>query len=133
MFETFRTELDEHHDRRERIIKASRDITALSKKMIFSLQRVRQLQAPAPPAVATEVSAYGAKISDLFSSLAPDLRDLNAWRYRAQIASGVQEHVEAVSFRHYLETQRLMPFDEARAQMAGGVVLTGGGLRARAV
>ena len=33
MFETFRDELDEHHDRRERIVKASRDITALSKKM----------------------------------------------------------------------------------------------------
>lgn len=33
MFEGFRNELDEHHDRRERIIKASRDITALSKKM----------------------------------------------------------------------------------------------------
>lgn len=33
MFEQFRDELDEHHDRRERIIKASRDITALSKKM----------------------------------------------------------------------------------------------------
>jgi hypothetical protein len=33
MFEDFRAELDEHHDRRERIIKASRDITASSKKM----------------------------------------------------------------------------------------------------
>lgn len=33
MFEGFRNELDEHHDRRERIIKASRDITAASKKM----------------------------------------------------------------------------------------------------
>ena len=33
IFEAFRTELDEHHDRRERIAKASRDITALSKKM----------------------------------------------------------------------------------------------------
>jgi predicted translin family RNA/ssDNA-binding protein len=33
MFEIFRSELDKHHDRRERIIKASRDITALSKKM----------------------------------------------------------------------------------------------------
>lgn len=33
MFEVFRSELDEHHDRRERVIKASRDITALSKKM----------------------------------------------------------------------------------------------------
>ena len=32
-FLTFRSELDEHQDRRERIIKASRDITALSKKM----------------------------------------------------------------------------------------------------
>lgn len=33
MFESLRNELDEHHDRRERIVKASRDITALSKKM----------------------------------------------------------------------------------------------------
>jgi hypothetical protein len=33
MFEDLRNELDEHHDRRERIVKASRDITALSKKM----------------------------------------------------------------------------------------------------
>lgn len=33
MFEVFRSELDEHFDRRERIIKASRDITAASKKM----------------------------------------------------------------------------------------------------
>ena len=37
MFENFRNELDEHHDRRERIIKASRDITAASKKMYVSL------------------------------------------------------------------------------------------------
>ena len=33
MFETFRAELDSHHDRRERCIKASRDITASAKKM----------------------------------------------------------------------------------------------------
>jgi hypothetical protein len=33
MFEGFRDELDEHHDRRERIVKASRDVTAQSKKM----------------------------------------------------------------------------------------------------
>lgn len=33
MFEHFRAELDEHHDRRERVIKASRDVTAASKKM----------------------------------------------------------------------------------------------------
>ena len=32
VFETFRNELDEHQERRERIVKTSRDITALSKK-----------------------------------------------------------------------------------------------------
>lgn len=36
MFEGFRDELDQHHDRRERLIKISRDITALSKKMCAS-------------------------------------------------------------------------------------------------
>ena len=39
MFESFRSELDEHHDRRERIIKASRDITAASKKMWEQIER----------------------------------------------------------------------------------------------
>jgi hypothetical protein len=33
MFEGFREELDEHHDRRQKIIKVSKDVTALSKKM----------------------------------------------------------------------------------------------------
>jgi predicted translin family RNA/ssDNA-binding protein len=33
MFEVFKSELDQHHDRRERVIKASRDVTATSKKM----------------------------------------------------------------------------------------------------
>jgi hypothetical protein len=37
MFENFRDELDLHHDQRERIIKASRDITAASKKMYVVL------------------------------------------------------------------------------------------------
>ena len=33
MFDGFRAELDDHHDRRERVNKASKDITAMSKKM----------------------------------------------------------------------------------------------------
>jgi hypothetical protein len=33
IFTQFRDELDEHHDRRERMVKASRDVTASSKKM----------------------------------------------------------------------------------------------------
>ncbi|KAL8835407.1 MAG: hypothetical protein Q9170_003336 [Blastenia crenularia] len=124
MFEAFRDELDEHHDRGERIIKASRDITALSKKIIFSLQRVRQLQAPIPPPIAKEVHARNDSINELFTSIAPDLQGLNAWRYQKQISGGCQEYVEAVSFRHYLETQKLITHQEAQNLIPGGVELT---------
>lgn len=34
VFQEFREELDRHHECRERIVKVSRDITALSKKML---------------------------------------------------------------------------------------------------
>ena len=38
-FAAFRDELDEKHDRRERLVKASRDVTNQSKKVIFQLHR----------------------------------------------------------------------------------------------
>lgn len=44
MFEHFRMELDEHHDRRERVIKASRDVTAASKKACVQLHPQSQWQ-----------------------------------------------------------------------------------------
>ncbi|KAL9630725.1 MAG: hypothetical protein Q9164_006273 [Protoblastenia rupestris] len=96
MFEAFRNELDEHQDRRERIIKASRDITALSKKIIL----------------------------DLFNAISPDLHGSNAWRYQRQVSSGIQEFIEAMSFRHYLETQTLLRYSEAQAQIPYNVMLT---------
>ncbi|KAL8859704.1 MAG: hypothetical protein Q9178_003819 [Gyalolechia marmorata] len=124
MFETFRNELDEHQDRRERIIKTSRDITALSKKIIFSLQRVRHLQQPIPPPMAKEVNTRYEFIKELFTNIAPDLQGINSWRYQKQISGGCQEYVEAVSFQHYLETQRLITHGEAQALIPGGVELT---------
>ncbi|KAL9599172.1 MAG: hypothetical protein Q9219_004040 [cf. Caloplaca sp. 3 TL-2023] len=123
MFETFRNELDEHHDRRERITKASRDITALSKKIIFSLQRVRQLKSPVPPLIAKEIQVHYNKIKDLFTSVTPDLQGLNAWRYRWQISGGCQEYVEAISFQHYLETQKLITLPEAQTLLPEGIEL----------
>lgn len=38
-FRAFQLEIDAYNDRRERLIKSSRDITAASKKVIFSLHR----------------------------------------------------------------------------------------------
>ncbi|KAF2709490.1 Translin [Pleomassaria siparia CBS 279.74] len=117
MFEGFRAELDEHHDRREKIIKASRDITASSKKIIFTLQRVRNLGEPVPQFVVKNNTQYWKTIESQYQSIAADLQGLNRHRYR-QITGGNQEFMEALSFHHYLETQTLISYDASAARVA---------------
>ncbi|PYH91225.1 Translin [Aspergillus ellipticus CBS 707.79] len=125
MFETFRDELDEHHDRRERLIKASRDITALSKKIIFSLQRIRNLPAPLPANISKETTTRFTQIHTLFQSTIPELLNPpNVWRYQRQLSPGIQEFIEALSFHHYLTTQTLITKAEVAAHLPKEILVT---------
>ncbi|KAH8702986.1 Translin [Phaeosphaeriaceae sp. PMI808] len=117
MFEGFRKELDEHHERREKTIKASRDITAASKKIIFTLQRVRKVGETVPPFVTKNNVQYWEIIKNQYKSIAADLQGLNAHRYAHNITGGNQEFMEALSFHHYLETQSIITFEEAQAKI----------------
>ncbi|KAF3909208.1 hypothetical protein ABW20_dc0102237 [Dactylellina cionopaga] len=123
MFTEFRNELDEHHDRRERIIKSSRDITAASKKIIFTLQRLRPttlpITSPLPHHITTEISQYESKIQVLLASLLPDLQDINGNRYLRQISPGLQEYIEAIGFRHYLLKAEVIEWEEAEWYVSG--------------
>ncbi|KAK6527279.1 hypothetical protein TWF281_010467 [Arthrobotrys megalospora] len=122
-FTEFRNELDDHQDRRERIIKASRDITAASKKIIFTLQRLRPTTLPIttglPNNITTEISQYESKIQDLLTFVLPDLQDLNGSRWQRQISPGLQEYIEAIGFRHYLLTGKIIEWEEAGWYVSG--------------
>ncbi|KAK4153338.1 Translin family-domain-containing protein [Chaetomidium leptoderma] len=107
MFEQLRNELDEHHDRRERIVKASRDITALSKKIIFSLQRVRKIEDQLPANIQSEVDSRLVDISKLLAAIAPEIQGINRHRYARSLMC-LEELVEALTFAHYLRTQTLI-------------------------
>ncbi|KAL2133236.1 hypothetical protein VTI74DRAFT_2701 [Chaetomium olivicolor] len=111
MFEQLRDELDQHHDRRERIVKASRDITALSKKIIFSLQRVRNIDSNLPANIQSEVDARLAEISKLLATIAPEIQGINRYRYSRSLMC-LEELVEALTFAHYLKTQTLISHAE---------------------
>ncbi|KAL8365353.1 hypothetical protein RB595_004248 [Gaeumannomyces hyphopodioides] len=106
MFEGFRDELDKHHDRRERIVKASRDITALSKKI------VRKIHNDLPADVQSDMQSRLAEVAKLFASIAADVQGTNRYRYARQLAC-VEELVEALTFAHYLRHQCLMSHGEA--------------------
>jgi predicted translin family RNA/ssDNA-binding protein len=61
---------------------------------------------------------YWTTISTQYASIAADLQSLNAHRYAHNITGGNQEFIEALSFHHYLETQSLISYDDARARIA---------------
>ncbi|CAJ2500168.1 Uu.00g030210.m01.CDS01 [Anthostomella pinea] len=105
MFEGFRDELDEHHDRRMRIGKVSRDVTALSKKIIFSLQRVRKLSQPIPTHIQKDIDQRLQEIATQLKEIEPDVQGMNRYRYPLIC---LEEFVEGVSFAHYLRHQTLM-------------------------
>lgn len=76
-FAVYSSELDQHYDRRERIIKTSRDITALSKKLIFHLHRVTQRK---PEAILKEAQPKLKELENLFAALQEDLEGERYWR-----------------------------------------------------
>lgn len=129
-FGSFRDEIDAHNDRRERLIKSSRDVTALSKKVIFLLHRfdISDFASAEPSAKTRELfSEAETKLDEIVALLrqaavaeglgstgAPDQElDLSAARLRAQryernIGGGLEEFIEAISFYHYLRTAQLI-------------------------
>ncbi|TRX91434.1 hypothetical protein FHL15_007658 [Xylaria flabelliformis] len=115
MFESFRDELDEHHDRRQRIGKVSRDVTALSKKI------VRKLSQPIPERIQTEIDGRIKEISELLETIQPDVQGMNRYRYPLIC---LEEFVEAVSFAHYLRHQTLMSAAQAQAALPADIQLT---------
>ncbi|KAI5467571.1 Translin [Mariannaea sp. PMI_226] len=123
MFTGFRSELDEHHDRRERIIKASRDVTAQSKKIIFTLQRVKQLNKGYPPHIQKDVDARLEEIKKLLTGIAPDLQSINRYRYTGPVRC-LEELIEALSFSHYLQHQTLITPEETQAAVQADIILT---------
>jgi predicted translin family RNA/ssDNA-binding protein len=76
-FHAYSSELDEHYDRRERIIKTSRDITSHSKKLIFHLHRVTQRK---PEAVFKEAEPKLKELEAMFKTLQTDLEGERYWR-----------------------------------------------------
>jgi predicted translin family RNA/ssDNA-binding protein len=80
LFVQIRDKLDAHYDRRERLVKISRDITALSKKMIFSLQRVQGNVQSLPPGIQKEIDQREAEIQKLIEKARPELQGPNADR-----------------------------------------------------
>ncbi|KAJ6604306.1 Translin [Mycena vulgaris] len=118
IFEQFRDDIDQGNDRRERLIKASRDVTNISKKAIFLLHRIVLEDSADDRALALRAAASGreklAEAHPFFAAMRPELVGDRFWRYHRQVSPGLQEYIEALSFAHYVEHDSLISFQQVQ-------------------
>ncbi|XP_030564237.1 translin-associated protein X [Drosophila novamexicana] len=101
-FRSYASELDSKHDRHERILKLSRDITIESKRIIFFLHSI-DARKENKAKVLEEAQQRLTKLIEVnFRAIALELRDQDVYQFRAAYSPGLQEFIEAYTYMEYL-------------------------------
>ncbi|XP_006006876.1 translin-associated protein X isoform X3 [Latimeria chalumnae] len=106
----FQQELDTRHDKFERLVKLSRDITIESKRTIFLLHRVTSTSNADEILTESETKLDG--VRQKIKQVAYELVGEDMHQYHRAFSQGLQEYVEAVSFRHFIRTRSLISLEE---------------------
>ncbi|XP_001514013.1 translin-associated protein X isoform X2 [Ornithorhynchus anatinus] len=114
-FKLFQQELDTRHDKYERLVKLSRDITVESKRTIFLLHRITS--APDAEEILTESESKLEAVRQKMKQVAQELLGEDLHQFHRAITPGLQEYVEAVSFQHFIKTRSLISVEEINRQL----------------
>lgn len=114
-FKVFQQELDTKHDKYERLVKISRDVTIESKRTIFLLHRVTSVTDPEEILKEAEVKLDG--VRQKIGQIAEELRGEDIHQFHRAFTPGIQEYVEAVSFLHYIRQRNLISLEEINARL----------------
>ncbi|XP_028324457.1 LOW QUALITY PROTEIN: translin-associated protein X [Gouania willdenowi] len=114
-FKVFQQELDTKHDKYERLVKISRDITIESKRSIFLLNRVTNV--PDVEEVLKEAAVKLDGVTQKIGLIAEELRGEDIHQFHRAFTPGIQEYVEAISFLHYIRHRSLISLEEINAKL----------------
>jgi len=115
LFQQYQIELDSSHDKRERLVKLSRDITIQSKRIIFLLHRVLPLTDKV--SILSEAECKLQDVTKLLHKIAEELVDDDPTRYINAYSIGIQEYIEALSFYYYWKDGTLLSYSLAQHHM----------------
>jgi predicted translin family RNA/ssDNA-binding protein len=103
-------------EKRERLLKASRDVTYQSKKVIYLLHRAVDEE---PLAVFSKAEEQLHTIRKLICDLIlSELSLENYYRFHEVFTTALQEYTEARLFCAYLKENRIMTLEELNAEIA---------------
>ncbi|XP_061083030.1 translin-associated protein X [Conger conger] len=114
-FKTFQLELDSKHDKYERLVKLSRDITIESKRTIFLLHRVTSVPNVEEVLVESEAKLEAVRLK--IRLIAEELRGEDLFQFHRAFTPGIQEYVEAVSFQHFIRNRSLITLEEVNSRL----------------
>ncbi|XP_072265494.1 translin-associated protein X [Pyxicephalus adspersus] len=114
-FKSFQHELDTRHDKYERLVKCSRDITTESKRTIFLLHRV--ISEPNKDDVLVEAKKKLDGVREKIKQVALELVGEDVHQYHRAFTSGLQEYVEAVTFQHFITNRTLLSLEDINKQL----------------
>ncbi|XP_050805130.1 translin-associated protein X isoform X1 [Gopherus flavomarginatus] len=114
-FKSFQLELDTRHDKYERLVKLSRDITIESKRTIFLLHRITS--DPNGEEILNESEAKLEAVRQKIKQVAQELIGEDMYQFHRAISPGLQEYVEAVSFQYFIKTRSLISVKEINKQL----------------
>ncbi|XP_022782289.1 translin-associated protein X-like [Stylophora pistillata] len=114
-FQQHRQELDSRHDKHERLVKCSRDVTIASKRIIFLLQRVTG--ANDTEQIFKEADEKFLEVKEVLKTIALELEGEDPFLFTRAYSTGVQEYIEALSFAHFLKRKTLISFDQVKTEL----------------
>ncbi|XP_015071589.1 translin-associated protein X isoform X2 [Solanum pennellii] len=114
-FSKYADYLNNLNDKRERVVKASRDITMNSKKVIFQVHRMSKQNKE--EVLDKAVKDLTAVTDQYLSRLIKELQGTDFWKLRRAYSPGVQEYVEAATLCNFCKTGTLLTLDEMNATL----------------
>lgn len=116
-FRQYSIELCDKHDRYERIIKLSRDITIESKRLIFLLHTVDTRKSNYETILDEARTRLAALCTNNFASIAKELQNLDPYQYARAYSAGLQEFVEAWTYFEYLSRNGINDWDDLQKKL----------------
>lgn len=116
-FRQYSVELCDKHDRYERIIKLSRDITIESKRLIFLLHTVDDRKPNHEKILDEARTRLAALCTNNFAAIAKELQNLDPYQYARAYSPGLQEFVEAWTYYDYLSRNGINDWNDLQQKL----------------
>lgn len=115
-FQQYAHQLDAVNEKRERIVKASRDVTTSSKKVIFQIHRINRTNRGA--ALEQAERDLHAVQNIHVRRVAQELKANETWKYKRAFSPGMQEFVEAATTLEFCKTGKLLTLQQLNASLS---------------